>query len=139
MLTTTAPSTCFRLSSPGQGIAQHRPSAYRRGLTGQIHILTSEEQTAFESHCQGIRGALAPVGALEINLARSIAENRWRLKPAHAIESGIFATGLQRPCCFLGTPSIAAIARNQRITKTRHYVATMENVRKAGIQMPAAA
>jgi hypothetical protein len=70
-----------------------RLNAYRHGLTGQIHLLTADEHAAFEQHCTGIRESLAPVGALEIELAQSIADDHWRLKRARAIETGIFALG----------------------------------------------
>jgi hypothetical protein len=50
---------------------------------------------AFDAHCKGICEALAPVGALEIDIAQAIAENRWRLKRARAMETGIFAAGQQ--------------------------------------------
>ena len=70
-----------------------RLNAYRHGLTGQIHLLTADEHRAFDQHCTGIRESLGPVGALEIELAQSIAEDHWRLKRARAIETGIFALG----------------------------------------------
>jgi hypothetical protein len=68
-------------------------NAYKHGLTGQIHIFTPEEQTAFEKHCQSFVEALAPVGILEQDLAQSIAEDKWRLNRARSLESGIFAFG----------------------------------------------
>jgi hypothetical protein len=52
-----------------EGKQRTRLNAYRHGLTGQIHILTAAEQTAFDAHCKGICEALAPVGALEIDIA----------------------------------------------------------------------
>jgi hypothetical protein len=70
-----------------------RLNAYKHGLTGQIHLFTPEEQEAFERHCQSIVEALAPVGILEQGLAQSIAEDKWRLNRARALESGIFALG----------------------------------------------
>ena len=70
-----------------------RLNAYRHGLTGQIHLLTADEREAFDQHCAGIRDSLQPVGALEIELAQSIAEDHWRLKRARALETGIFALG----------------------------------------------
>jgi hypothetical protein len=79
----------------GPGTQRTRLNAYKHGLTGQIHILTAAEQTAFEAHCKAICEALAPVGALEIDIAQAIAEDRWRLKRARAIESGFFAAGQQ--------------------------------------------
>src|SRR5271156_1640250 len=75
------------------GTQRTRLNAYKHGLTGQIHILTAAEQAAFDAHCKSICEALAPVGALEIDLAQAIAENRWRLKRVAAIEDGIFALG----------------------------------------------
>ena len=77
------------------GKQRTRLNAYRHGLTGQICLLTADEHQAFDQHCTGIRESLEPVGALEIELAQSIAEDHWRLKRARAIESGIFAAGQQ--------------------------------------------
>ena len=68
-------------------------NAFRHGLTGQIVIHTPEDEQAFNKHCDGIREALAPVGALEIDLAQAIAEDRWRLNRARALENSIFALG----------------------------------------------
>src|ERR1700735_2701436 len=77
------------------GTQRTRLNAYNHGLTGQIHLLTAAEQTAFDAHCQSICEALAPVGALQIDIAQAIAEDRLRLKRARAIEAGIFAAGRQ--------------------------------------------
>jgi hypothetical protein len=68
-------------------------NAYKHGLTGQIHIFTPEERSAFEKHCQSFVEALAPVGIVEQDLAQSIAEDKWRLNRARSLESGIFAFG----------------------------------------------
>jgi hypothetical protein len=68
-------------------------NAFRHGLTGQIVIHTPEDEKAFKKHCDGIREALAPVGALELDLAQAIAEDRWRLNRARALENSIFALG----------------------------------------------
>ena len=73
-----------------------RLNAYKHGLTGQIHTFTEEEQAAFDAHCKSVIEALAPVGTLEQGLAQSIAEGKWRLSRAGAIESGIFALGQSR-------------------------------------------
>jgi hypothetical protein len=69
-------------------------NAYRHGLTGQIHIVSPEEHAAYQKHCQGILASLAPSGAMETDLAQSIADGRWQLKRAVAIENTIFAMGL---------------------------------------------
>src|SRR6202453_4976796 len=73
-----------------------RLNAYKHGLTGQIHLFTGEEHQAFDKHCQSVIEALAPIGTLEQQLAQSIAEGKWRLNRAHAIESNIFALGRTR-------------------------------------------
>ncbi len=72
-------------------------NAYRHGLTGQIHILTGPDFEAYKKHCNGIHESLAPQGALESDLAQSIAEDRWRLQRAAGLESSIFALGLSTP------------------------------------------
>jgi hypothetical protein len=74
-----------------KGKHRTRLNAFRHGLTGQICVVTPEEQAAFDKHCNAIREALKPVGALETDIAQSIAEDRWRLNRARALESGIFA------------------------------------------------
>ncbi|MGP8247601.1 MAG: hypothetical protein ACLQVN_24200, partial [Bryobacteraceae bacterium] len=71
-------------------------NAYRHGLTGQIHLITPADKLAYDKHCHGILESLAPAGALETDLAQSIADDRWRLKRAVAIEQTIFAIGLGR-------------------------------------------
>jgi hypothetical protein len=69
-------------------------NAFRHGLTGQTIVHTTpEDEEAFKKHCDGIREALVPEGALEIDLAQAIAEGRWRLNRARALENSIFALG----------------------------------------------
>jgi hypothetical protein len=68
-------------------------NAFRHGLTGQIIMHTPEDAQAFKKHCGGICEALAPVGAIELDLAQAIAEDRWRLNRARALENSIFALG----------------------------------------------
>jgi hypothetical protein len=88
-------------SEPGK--QRTRLNAYKHGLTGQIHLLTAAEQTAFEAHCKSICEALAPVGALETDLAQAIAENRWRLKRIRAMETAVFADGRHGALGFIPT------------------------------------
>ena len=65
----------------------------RHSLTGQIVIFTPEDAIAFETHCTALRESMAPVGVQELELAQAIAEDRWRLKRARALENSIFAQG----------------------------------------------
>ena len=75
------------------GKQRAKMNSFRHGLTGQVHTFTPEDQAAFDKHCTGIRESLSPAGAFEIDLAQSIAEDRWRLNRARALEGGIFALG----------------------------------------------
>src|SRR5215472_1635707 len=77
-----------------EGKRRCRLNAWRHGLTGQLCVLTPEEQHAYEKHCKIILEGLAPVGDFELDIAQSIADDRWRLKRARAIEAGAFALGL---------------------------------------------
>ena len=72
-------------------------SALRHGLTGQIHILTPADQAAYDKHCEGYPPALAPISPVETDLGQSIADDRWRMKRAVAIENSIFAEGIALP------------------------------------------
>ena len=107
-----------------EGKRRTRLNAYRHGLTGQIHLLTAGEQQAFDLHCKAIVEALQPVGALELDLAQSIAENRWRLKRARAIETGIFALG-EQPSGKDADP--AQIAIDEAMTQARTWLAKSDN------------
>jgi hypothetical protein len=72
-------------------------SAYRHGLTGQIQLFTDADRAAYEKHCQGYHQSLAPRGPVEIDLVQAVADDRWRLRHAACLESGIFADGISQP------------------------------------------
>ena len=72
-------------------------NAYRHGLTGQVLILTPEDEVAYKAHCQNIHDSLAPVGGMEIDLVQEIADDRWRLKHAAALDNNINSLGLTEP------------------------------------------
>src|SRR6202050_4031277 len=119
-------------SGPKTEKGKHRTrlNAYRHGLTGQICLLTADEHEAFDKHCTGIRESLAPVGALELELAQSIAEDHWRLKRARAIETGIFAAGVLGQ---LGHPyggireDATQVPIDEAISKAHTWIAQGEN------------
>jgi hypothetical protein len=113
-----------------KGKHRTRLNAYRHGLTGQICLLTADEQQAFDQHCTGIRESLAPVGALETELAQSIAEDHWRLKRARALETGIFALGQlgelgRLPASDRDDP--AQLPIDEALSRARTWVAQSEN------------
>jgi hypothetical protein len=113
-----------------EGKHRTRLNAYRHGLTGQIQLLTADEHEAFDQHCSGIRESLDPVGALEIELAQSIAEDHWRLKRARAIETGIFALGQQGALGALVTndrDDPAQLPIDEALSRARTWLAKSEN------------
>jgi hypothetical protein len=114
------------------GKQRTRLNAYKHGLTGQIHLLTVAEHDAFDAHCKGICEALAPVGALEIDIAQSIAENRWRLKRVRAMETGVFAAGRSGALgfCPKGDPNSedeAQLLADEAVTQARSWLAKSDN------------
>jgi hypothetical protein len=80
-----------------EGKARCRLNAFRHGLTGQIMVLSSEEQDVYKEHCSAIKTAYNPKGTLEENLVQSIGDSQWRLKRAAAFENSLFAMALQSP------------------------------------------
>jgi hypothetical protein len=66
-------------------------NAYRHGLTGQVHLLTPEDQVAYDKHCRVTHEYFNPAGEFEAGLVQSIADGRWQLQRAVAIEDAIFA------------------------------------------------
>src|SRR5579859_985750 len=77
-----------------EGKRRCRLNACRHNLTGQLMVFTPEEQKAYEKHCKIVLEALRPVGDFELDIAQSIADDRWRLKRARAIEASTFALGM---------------------------------------------
>src|SRR5579872_1221371 len=81
-------------------------NAYRHGLTSQLNIFTPEEQKAYDNHSKITVESLAPVGAYELDLAQSIADDYWRLKRARTIESSLFAMGMRFGDDDTGSPQV---------------------------------
>ncbi len=74
-----------------EGKANCRLNAYRHGLTGQLNIITPDEQQAYDAHSKITLDALVPATDYERDLAQGIADDRWRMKRVRTIESGMFA------------------------------------------------
>src|SRR5579862_2691923 len=77
-----------------EGKRRCRLNAYRHGLTGQLCVFTPEEQQRYEQHCKMVHEALVPVGDFERHIAQLVADGRWRLVRASAIEACAYALGL---------------------------------------------
>jgi len=69
-------------------------NAYRHGLTGHVLVIEPADEAAYKEHCEGIHQSLAPSGAMETDLVQTVADDRWRLKRAGAMESNILSLGL---------------------------------------------
>ena len=68
-------------------------NARRHGLTGQVLLLTLEEQPLYDSFINGTMDDLAPKGTQETFLAVSIAEESWRLHQMRSYCSNLTAAG----------------------------------------------
>lgn len=76
-----------------EGKARAKMNALRHGLTGQFCVMSEADRRAYNHFETGILQALAPVGVYEQDLAVSIAQNRWRLHRARAMEFNIHGLG----------------------------------------------
>jgi len=104
-------------------------NAYRHGLTGQVLILTPEDEAAYKTHCTNIHESLAPVGGMELDLTQDIADDRWRLKHAAAIQTNIFAMGLTMPDAITANhPEIDAA-----LSQARTWLAEGKNIALLGL------
>jgi hypothetical protein len=72
-------------------------SAYRHGLTGQIILLTPADRAAYEKHCEGYHQSFAPAGPVETDVVQLVADDRWRLKHAVALEAAMWADSITQP------------------------------------------
>ena len=79
-----------------EGRNRSRLNALRHGLTGQVTTMTDEDRAAHDQFSQPLIRSLAPVGAMETQLAQRIATDSWRLNRASAIEDNLFALGLHQ-------------------------------------------
>jgi hypothetical protein len=76
-----------------EGKARAKMNALRHGLTGQFCVMSEADHCAYTTFEAGILEARAPAGHYERDLAVSIAQNRWRLHRARAVESNIHGLG----------------------------------------------
>jgi hypothetical protein len=103
-------------------------NGFKHGLCSKVHIATPQETEAFQAHCAAYREELAPVGVIESDLVQLIAEDRWRLKRAHAIENSIFAGGIHLHSAEhdTGRPEVDdALAEGQTWVDQSRFLATL--------------
>jgi hypothetical protein len=105
---TTTPAIQHQSTGPKtpEGKRVCRPNAWRRGLTGQILVLTPDDQQAYDNHTRIVLEAFAPATDFERLLAQSISDDRWRLNRARAIENSMFALAMQTAADDTGNPEV---------------------------------
>jgi hypothetical protein len=71
-------------------------SNFKHGLTGRIFFFNEAEQSAYDELHRGLREALAPESALEDEILKDLADDRWRMRRSASLESAIFSEGAER-------------------------------------------
>ena len=69
---------------------------FKHGLTGRIFFFNEAEQSAYDNLHSGMKESLAPEGALEEQLLKSIVDDQWRMDRATCLESAIFSEGAEK-------------------------------------------
>jgi hypothetical protein len=89
-------ANALRSTGPRSEEGRRRSSlnACRHNLTGQVTAMSEEDRIAHDAFSAAMIKAMAPEGALELQLAQRIATDSWRLNRSSAIEDNIFALGL---------------------------------------------
>jgi hypothetical protein len=72
------------------GKATSAANSTKHGLSGKSSAVLHGEEEAFAKHLAGYREAYDPKTTPEEDLVRTLAENFWRLKRAHAMEAAAF-------------------------------------------------
>jgi hypothetical protein len=70
-------------------------NALKHSLTGSFRLLPGEDAAIHASYSRELIEELAPANALEFSLAQSITNDLWRLDRAGALETNIFALGIE--------------------------------------------
>ena len=76
-----------------EGKTRSAKNAWRHGLTGQVALMPEEDAQQFTNFCAAIVAEYHPGGAIETQLAQTIAEDFWRLNRARAWETNTLALG----------------------------------------------
>src|SRR5437762_989972 len=72
-----------------------RLNGLRHGLTGHTVVMPYEDREAYDRFCADTIASYEPATETELTLAKTIAEESWRLSRAKAIEGNIFALDLE--------------------------------------------
>jgi hypothetical protein len=76
-----------------EGRARSSQNSLRHGLSGRKYKIVLDERPEFERHMNDMMAALAPEGAIELQLAEAIILDQYRLARARDLENEIFLKG----------------------------------------------
>jgi hypothetical protein len=76
-----------------EGQAVSSLNALKTGLTGRSVFLPTDNAAEYQNHMLSYRNELNPIGALECDLAKSVADSLWRLRRISSLEKTIFYKG----------------------------------------------
>jgi hypothetical protein len=79
-----------------EGRERSSMNAVKHGYTGQTLHLPASEAEAYKSFSEGFLKEIAPVGTMELDLAYSIMQNRWRKHQLACTESGLYTIGFEQ-------------------------------------------
>ncbi|MDP9170440.1 MAG: hypothetical protein M3N54_07485 [Acidobacteriota bacterium] len=106
------------------GKSRVRLNGLRHGLTGNTVLMPYEDAAAYDAFVAATVEMLHPEGAAELELAHTIANGRWRINRALAVEENIFALGaVQNVTPLHPDPSInAALVQAQTFLQNAHQI-----------------
>jgi hypothetical protein len=82
-----------------KGKARSEMNAFKHGFTGHATVMTEEDYQAQHEFIHPYVQDLNPIGPVEIQLARTIALDNFRLNRLKAIEENTFCYGEAAPAC----------------------------------------
>ena len=84
-----AKKSCGPSSAAGRQTVSR--NAVKHGLAGQFALLPHEDPATHEAFCREFISQFAPANAAELNIAKTIANDLWRLDRTPALENNLFA------------------------------------------------
>ena len=110
-------------------------NALRHGLTCRTAVLPSENEAAYEEHCQKFRDEYQPANATESHLVHELAGIAWRMNRIPLLEAGLLADAIAPYSDYCPTAAVEALSKlgyySARLS--REFQKTLDQVR--GIQL----
>jgi hypothetical protein len=104
------------------GKAASAKNAIRHGLLSESATMSNEDPAEFAKHVESLVEALKPVGALELQLSRRIAELSWRLARVRRLEVGVLEEGVHRHAASNARADVAKLEFNADVTAERRQL-----------------